>query len=263
MNPFPYDDIKIDKRSSQEIFYQLAQSIKIMLLNHKMAYQDTLPSIQDMSAALNIRKTDVEKAYQLLIDEKFMTKIDCAYHVNYFHFSANFFLDVVPLIEAIRQMGMDPSTKTISKKVVKTPSNLSLPPHLNVDEKFIYIKRLYLGNSLPLVVLDIYLPYNRFKDLDIDFGNSEGIYEYIHKKHGILASSSDRTFKVVNMDKENAKLLNMMPQTAGYQGLSITYDQHKKIIDITRSWSIINYFFEMEYTKEDIDKIIKHHLFFI
>jgi len=263
MNAFSYENIKIDKRSSQEISYQLAQSIKILLLNHKMTYQEILPSVQDMSYALNIRRSDVEKAYQLLMNEKFVSQINHDFYVNFFHFSANFFLDVIPLIQAIRQIGMEPSTKTISKKIVKIPVDFPVSPKINKDEKYIYIKRLYLGNGVPLVILDIFLPYNRFKDIDLNVGNNEGIYEYFHKKFDIRISSSDRKFKVVNIDKENAKLLNMMPQTASYQGISITYDQHKHIVDITRSWSIINYFFEMEFSKEDIEKIIKHHLFFI
>lgn len=263
MNPFSYDQIKIDKRSSLKISYQLAQSIKLMLLNHEMTYNESLPSIVDMSQSLGIRKTDVEEAYQLLLDEKFITKVDQMFHVNYFHFSANFFLDVVPLIDAIRQMGMEATTKTLSKKVVNLPSELQLSPQLSNDNKYINIKRLYYGNGIPLVVLDIFMPYNRFIDLDLNVGDHEGIYEHLYKVHDIKVTSSTRTFKVINIDKENAKILNMLPQTASYQGVSITYDQHKEIVDITRSWSIINYFFEMEYSKEDIEKIVAHHLFFI
>jgi DNA-binding GntR family transcriptional regulator len=160
-------------------------------------------------------------------------------------------------------MGMEATTKTLSKKVVNLPSELQLLPQLSNDDKYINIKRLYYGNGIPLVILDIFMPYNRFQDIDLNVSNQEGIYEHLYKFHDIKVTSSTRTFKVINIDKENAKILNMLPQTASYQGVSITYDQHKKIVDITRLWSIINYFFEMEYSKEDIEKIVAHHLFFI
>ncbi len=263
MKSFSYDQVKIDKRSSLKISFQLAQAIKLMLLNHEITHHELLPSIHDMSDTIKVRKTDVEEAYQMLIDEKFVTKQDGKHHVNYFHFSANFFLDVVPLIDAIRQMGMVATTKTIYKKVVSLPTELHTLPQVDVENKYLCIKRLYYGNDVPLVILEMYMPYPRFKDLDLNVNNHEGIYEYIYKEHNIKVSSSTRTFKVVNIDKENAKLLNMLPHTASYQGISIAYDQHKKMVDITRSWSIINYFFEMEYSKEDIDKIVAQHLFFI
>jgi GntR family transcriptional regulator len=263
MITFPYESIKIDKRSAHPIHTQLAQSIKLLVYNNQLAYKSILPSIFDVSAELKIRKSDVEKAYQMLQDEKYVTFKNQEYIINYFHFSANFFLDVVPLFEAIRNMGMTPSVKTLSKKLQKFPKDLTISANLNPQEKYYVYKRLYLGNDIPLIILESFIPQQKFPNLDHTMKDDEPLYEAFYKYYQIRIASSDRLFKVVTLDKENASLLKTIPGTASYQGISVGYDSTKTIIDITRSWSIINYFFEIEYDRDEIEKIIHNHLFFI
>ncbi|MDX9691091.1 MAG: GntR family transcriptional regulator [Acholeplasmataceae bacterium] len=263
MMTFPYEKIKVDRRSAQPISLQLAQSIKVLITNNELSYQNQLPQLNDMSTTLMIRKTDIEKAYQMLVDEKFLLKKNHEYTINYFHFSANFFLDVIPLFEAIRLMGMTPKMKTISIKRQLLPTELKLYSKISADEKHWAIKRLYYGNDIPLVILESFLPESKFPDLDKIINDNEPLYEALFSRYQTRITSSNRIFKVINLDKDSAHHLHTIPGSASYQGLSLAYDPSHNLVDITRSWSIINYFFEIEYNRQEIEKVMSNHLYFI
>ena len=263
MTPTVLEKIKIDKRSALPITTQLMQSFKMMMLNHDITYMDQMPTIPDLASFLKIRKSDIENAYHVLMSEKYIVKKEQNYYVDFFHFSANFFLRLIKLYDAIKDMGMTPSMKTLIKKTTFLPKEFHVNEKISMDEKYYQIKRLYLGNDTPLIILDTYLPVSRFEGLINYINDGEALYETLYKYYQTPVVSSKRTFSVINLDKETSKTLKTMPHTASYYGASISYDRHHQIVDFTRSWSTINYFFEIELEREDIEKAIKHHLYFI
>lgn len=68
---------------------------------------------------------------------------------------------------------------------------------------------------------------------------------------------------VINLPREDAKILNAAVDTASYQVVSIAFDQHKKLIDISRSISTMNQYFEVDFDEKDIQYITKNHFFYM
>ena len=257
------EKIKIDKRSSLPIHIQLIQSLKTLMLSHDISYMDKLPDINDLSNVLKIRKSDIDLAYQRLLNENYIHKKDTLYYVNYFHFSANFYLKVIKLYDAIKDMGMTPSMKSLVKKSTHLPMELRKHLTVNSDCKYYQIKRLYYGNNTPLIILDTYLLASKFENLLSHINDGEALYETLFKHYDVSVASSKRIFSVTNLDKETAEQLNTVLNTASYYGISISYDKNNQLVDITRSWSSSNYFFEIELKREEIEKMIRNHLYYI
>ncbi len=255
--------LKVDKRSAESIPIQLAQSIKSLLSEHETYYLDILPSVSDIAFSLNISEVLVQEAYQKLIDEKFVQKQGEKYIVNYFHLSSNYYLKFMSINQTISSLGMSPSFKTISKSYQKLPNHLRIDNQVKNDNDYLCLKRIYYGNSIPLVILNTYIPLSQYDAIEKFIDENNSLLEIIDKEFGRKVHYAHRIFSVVNLNSKQASLLNSSYNSASYQVSSITFDQHKNFIEVSDSWSIMNYFFELDLTREELLKIKKNNLFYI
>lgn len=257
------DNLKIDKRSNYPIASQLVYSIKMILTDQGVNYLDVLPSIQEVSSHLSIRKSDVLEAYDHLIAERYVIKQDDDYVVSYLHLSGEFYLKVIKIYDAIAQMGLKPSFKNILLKKTKLPLDLKAYINHSSKESYFNIKRVFYGNDIPLLVTDAYLPFSKFPEIDKNFSVDHTIYDELQKLYDIKVHKIKKLFTVVNLDKTNSTLLNLAHDVASYQTISIAYDQNHEFVEISKSWATFNYFFELNYNKEELQLIFDRHLFFI
>ncbi len=255
--------IKIDKRSSEAIPIQIAHSIKSLLIDYETNYLDILPSISEIALSLNIKEALVNEAYEKLIEEKFIQKQGSDYIVNYFHLSANFYLKIMSINQAIISLGMTPSFKTLNRSYQKLPNHLRIDNQVKNDKDYLCLKRVCYGNTIPLVLLNTYIPLEQYESMDKFMTDDISLYELLEKEFGRTVHFAHKVFSVVNLDVEQAKLLNSSLNSASYQVSSITFDQHRKLIEVSDSWSIMNYFFEFDLTRDELLKIKQNSLFYI
>lgn len=257
------EKIKIDKRQSVAVDLQLYHSIKSLLIDQEIKYMQELPSISQLAEFLEVHVVDVKQAYQRLAFENFFHIENGVHYANYVYLSSDYYLKLSRLYDIIKNLGLTPSIKTIKKKVTSLPLQLVVDKSIDSNETYILLKRIYYGNNIPLALMDIYLPQSRFDGIDhIDF-DEKPLYEAIYFTFGKLISSGRRFMNVINLSREDAKILNSQQDTASYQVISYALDQEKKLIDVTRSISTMNQYFEVDFTSDEIDKITKNHFFYI
>lgn len=257
------EKIKIDKRQSNPIHLQIFQAIKSLLINQEIKYMEALPSIEELANFLEVEITDVKQAYHRLTFENFFHLEHGEYFANYVNLSSDYYLKVSKLYDIIKNLGLTPSIKTIKKRVTSLPFNLAVDQAIDPNETYILLKRIYYGNEIPLALMDIYLPQSRFEGIDNAKYDEKPLYESIFFNYGKLISSGRRLMSVVNLTREDAKILNAAQDTASYQVISVALDQDKKLIDVSRSISTMNQYFEVDFEEEDINKITKNHFFYI
>lgn len=255
--------IKIDKRQSTPIALQIAQSIKGLLIDQQIGYMDHMPTTEDLSDYLEVNLADVKQAYHRLVVENLLHQEQGLYYANYVNISSDYYLKVTKLYDVIKNLGLTPSIKTIKKRVTELPIQLALDPSIDVTIPYVQLRRIYYGNDIPLALMDIYLPQESFQGIESMNFDEKPLYEAIFFTYGKLISSGRRLMSVINLSREDAKLLNAAVDTASYQVVSIAFDQHKKLIDISRSISTMNQYFEVDFDEKDIQKITKNHFFYI
>ena len=263
MKPTVMHKIKIDKRQSTPHTIQISQAIKQLLIDKQIKYLEQLPDIDELSAYLAVDQLSVKQAYQRLLAEN-MVRVDSHhYFANYVYLSPNFYLKVSKLYDVIKDLGLTPSIKTVRKKVVNLPKALSIDPRISLDKKYILLKRIYYGNEMPLAIMDIYLPEDKFGGIEDAKYDEKPLYEAIFFKYGNLISSGKRTMSVVNLSREDAKVLNSTVDNAVYQVVSASYDQKGELIDVSRSISTMNQYFEVDFDASELESIINNHVFYI
>lgn len=255
--------IKIDKRQATPIALQIAQSIKNLLIDQQIKYMHQMPSLEELGQHLDVSKEDVKQAYHRLIVENLLHQEQGVYYANYINLSSDYYLKVTKLYDVIKNFGLTPSIKTIKKRVTDLPHGLALDPLIDPNIPYVQLKRIYYGNDIPLALMDIYLPQESFKGIETMNFDEKPLYEAIFFTYGKLISSGRRLMSVINLPREDAKILNAAVDTASYQVVSIAFDQHKKLIDISRSISTMNQYFEVDFDEKDIQYITKNHFFYI
>lgn len=257
------EKIKIDKRQATPIHLQLFQAIKGLLIDQQIKYMDQLPSIDTLSEYLEVSKADVKQAYHRLIVENFLHLEQGIYYANYVYLSSDYYLKLSRFYDIIKSLGLTPSIKTIKKRITNLPFHLAVDPSIDPKESYILLKRIYYGNDIPLALMDIYLPQSRYQGIDAIEFDEKPLYETIYFNYGKLLSSGRRLMSVVNLTREDSKILNAAQDTASYQVISYALDQNKQIIDVSRSISTMNQYFEVDFDEADIHKITKNHFFYI
>lgn len=257
------EKIKIDKRQSTPIDLQVFQAIKTLITDQQFSYLEKLPDIDELSAFLEVESQVVKGAYQRLVSENFLHTEKGNHYVNYINFSSDFYIKPSKLYDIIVQLGLTPSIKTLKKKVTTLPLQLQVDPQLKNEQSYLHLKRIYYGNDIPLVLMDTYLPYKDFHQIEALITDEKPLYEILFSTTGKLVSSGKRLMTVTNLSREDAKILNAARDTASYQVISYTYDQNHHLIDISRSISTMNQYFEVDFSQEEIQKITKNHFFYI
>jgi GntR family transcriptional regulator len=257
------DKIKIDKRQSTPIPLQIFQVIKALLVDQQINYLEQLPQIEEIASYFEVDSKDVKEAYSRLVSENLLHVEQEKYYANYVTFSSDYYIKPSKLYDIIIKLGLTPSIKTIKKRVTVLPFHLQIESSIKNDDTYIHLKRIYYGNDVPLALMDTYLPYKTFHNIEHLIVDEKPLYDIIFNEAGKLVSSGKRLMTVVNLAREDAKILNAARDTASYQVVSSTYDQHHHLIDISRSISTMNQYFEVDFNEDDIQKIAKNHFFYI
>ncbi|MCF7924953.1 MAG: GntR family transcriptional regulator [Candidatus Izimaplasma sp.] len=247
--------ITIDRRSRVPFDSQIKERIKGFILDQTLYYKTALPMPNELAKALNITEKKVVKAYQQLIEERFIKQeLSGIYKVSYFELTNYFFDRNTAVYDAISTLGLTPSIRCVEKKVITlTKQEIeAIGFDASQSNKYFYINRLYLGDKQPIMLLENYLPLYIFKNIDQSFVGDEPLDAYIKAHYNLKAQISKRQIKAVNLDRTMAKLLNERPNAASIQSTNKVYDHLSRLIDYGRSHTISSYYFQTLVKKDDM-----------
>jgi GntR family transcriptional regulator len=128
-------------------------------------------------------------------------------------------------------MGITPETKILSQKVVEADTELAEKLMLGGDSRVILTKRLRLGNGIPLVIERSYLPYGEYRSL-LGMKLTGSLYHILTENFGTELHRSIQTFRAVALTQEDAKLLDVPPESPGIFLESIIYDSKNVAVEV-------------------------------
>lgn len=74
--------IEIDKLSNVPIYIQLIKQLKKAIILGQIVHDESLPSVRSLAGDLGVNMHTVNKAYNLLVEEKILSKSQQGYIVN-------------------------------------------------------------------------------------------------------------------------------------------------------------------------------------
>ncbi len=131
----------------------------------------------------------------------------------------------------LNEIGIKENTILLKQEIENAPDHVAKALILGADSKVIVIRRLRMGNSLPLVYEESYLPSEMFNDiLDMDLTGS--MYKILSEQFDVVLARSDQTLRAVNLTKQIAKLFGLPKNSAGLYSESVTYNDHNIPIEV-------------------------------
>lgn len=226
-------NINLDRRSKVSIADQIELAIRREIFNHYLSFNESLPAISDLARELSVAENDVRVAYKKLKDDRLISIVDDKHIVNKVFVPTYLFDEVIPLVDIIKEVNLNPSITTLQAEIIPTPKHLK---DLFDENTIIRCRRLYKGSDRPLFYLDIYINI-QFEYLIDHLKNNEPYYDLILQKS--LLHHSVRSYEAMNANKEIAGYLNIPDNTPVVYSKIKSYGLDNLLIEVIESYNLV------------------------
>lgn len=214
-------------KKNTSVYLEIADSLRHEILSQALPAHTRLPSEPELSIKYGAARATVRRALAKLQDEGLVYSRQA---VGTFVAEPKVEQDLDQLFSFTEFMvyrGMKPGTqliKTETQQIDDPESPLLHYLGLRPGSKLLYIRRLRLGGTDPLVIANTWLPESRFPDFwSHDLGN-QSVYE-IMGATGLKPTDAIQTIEAVTLEPEDASLLTVAPGSSallvrrvGYSG---------------------------------------------
>ena len=131
----------------------------------------------------------------------------------------------------LHRAGIHEKTRLLEKGFKTPPIHVTRSLALNNDSRVIAIRRLRIGDRVPLIYEETYLPEDLFNGiLEMDLTGS--MYEIYTKKFNVELTRCEQTIKAMNLNKKIAGLLGLKAKDAALYMESVTYNDRNMPIEV-------------------------------
>lgn len=204
----------LDKESRQPLYRQLMEELKEQIHNGKYKAGDQIPTEPELANQYGVSRITVRKTIEELCDQGYLVKqqgkgtfVDTPKLYRKIEQQSN-----VSFSESCRMNGREPSSHVLSTEIIKPEKWVADFLQLGKDEKVIYITRLLIADSIPIILEDIYLQEERFKDFDSRKLENGSLFQYLSEKYNIENHPKSRsTIGIETASPDVAAKLEMIP----------------------------------------------------
>lgn len=204
------DYIHINKLITKSIYKQIADSISEAIDSGVLQYNDKLPTEKEICQLFSISQTVVKKAYEQLIVEEKIKRIKGkgTYVTNREVITTNLhsFYDLEIFDEVSHP---ERNKKTIildrSNKDISAVRELKLKN----DERYFLIVNLFKSKNNPILLQRIYLPKNKYLNLESKYDSKLDIFQLIEETYNYEFTYMHSTFSPINASKADSLLLQI------------------------------------------------------
>ncbi len=146
----------------------------------------------------------------------------------------------------LNEIGFKENTVILRKEIEDAPVHVAKALILGADSKVVAVRRLRMGDDIPLIYEESYLPREMFNDiLGMDLTGS--MYKILSERFDTILTRCEQTIKAVNLNVKIAKLFDLPENSAGLYMESVTYNESNIPIEVLCSYYRGDkYIFEVE-----------------
>lgn len=202
---------KLDLKSSRPLYIQVTDLIKDQISKKFWQLDEMIPSENELAATYEVSVGTVKKALSKLVDEgilyrrqgkgTFVNRPDFKRSfMRFFRFGTDYNLEERFL-----------SSKVLSSDIITPAKRIRSMLKLADNEKTITIKRIRYLNDLPLMLQDLYLPYEIFKGFDEIDISQQLLYPIYDEKFKTPVVWADEYLQPTIADNNVAEALKINP----------------------------------------------------
>jgi len=133
--------------------------------------------------------------------------------------------------QELHQAGVRENTRLLEKGYEIAPKHVAQSLALSPDSRVIAVRRLRIGDDLPLIYEETYLPVDLFDGiLEMDLTSS--MYETFTQEFSVTLARCEQTIRAVNLNKKVAPLLGLKANGAALYMESVTYNDRNMPVEV-------------------------------
>jgi len=224
----------IDQQSKIPLYYQLKEDIKQKILRGDLKEGDLLPSEREFSERYDISSTTIRRALNDLVHENFLErKAGKGTFVRMGKVKRDL-RKVLGFTQNMTEMGLTPSTKVLSKKVV--PANAFARDRLGLKKgtRIVRLNRLRLANDTPMMLETRYIR----TDLCPGIQNQEltsSLWKVFEHIYGYKPYRHSQNLRIAKISGGSASLLGLKDDSLVFLIKGVTYLENGKAIECEES----------------------------
>ena len=222
-----FDSIRLDKNIPVPLYYQLKKQILFLIENAKIKEGELLPPENELCKMLNVSRPTIRQAFAELVNEGYLSRykgkgtfVSCP-KVN-----DRFFSKLETFHDEMTQKGYSPKTLVVKLEKIDGPMEANERLSLPLSAPLIYLSRVRSVDAVPVVYVETFLSYDRYKDLmQLDFTTSS-LYDSLEKLYNTRVSKVAREFTAVNAKQKEAELLQAARNQALILSKTVAYSNN-------------------------------------
>jgi len=202
------DSISLDKNTPIPLYYQLKKQILSLIDNSTLKEGELLPPENDLCKQLNVSRPTIRQAFSELVNEGYLNRYKGkGTYVSAPKVEDHFFQRLATYHDEMSEKGYDPKTLVVKLEKISGPHEANERLAIPLDAPLIYLARIRSADSVPLVYVETFLPFDEYEDiLQMDF-TTNSFYQSLEKVCNKRVDRVFREFFAVNASQKEAEFL--------------------------------------------------------
>jgi GntR family transcriptional regulator len=199
----------LDKNSFTPMYYQIETQLLKMIRSGRLRPGDLLPSESDISRICGVSRMTSRQALQGLKDKGFVTRRKGQGSIVNQPRIEKEITHLRGFSAEMRALGIKAASRVLEQGVIPASAETAAQLGITAGEKMFLLRRLRLGDGLPVALEMSQLPLKRFPRIEsMDF-SSRSLYRALRETFGIRVSRADEILEARSATRAEAKLLGV------------------------------------------------------
>ncbi len=206
----------------EHIYLKLAKDIESKINSGEYKIREKLPSERELAKAYGVSRMTARQAITSLLEEGVVFRErGSGTFVQAPSIQQN---NVKSFTETVEALGFKVKNRIIEFSTVSSLKTIAKVLELPDDTSFYKLKRLRLGNSIPMALEVLYIPKVYLPGLDT-FDMDQSLYYLLEEEYGINVSRVSYQVEAILANPVHMKIMELKKVTALLKVTGISYDQ--------------------------------------
>jgi GntR family transcriptional regulator len=227
-------NLSIDFKSKVPLYFQLKEQIKQNILKGEYKEGDLIPSEREFSKHYELSSTTIRRALNDLVQEDYLKrKAGKGTFVRRRKVRRDL-RKVLGFTKNMTEMGLTPSTKVLSKKLVAPNVYARKRLQLEKEAKVVRLERLRLADDVPMMLETRYIRTDLCPDIEKE-ELSSSLWQVFEKRYGLKPKRHTQGMTIATASGHAASLLTLNDNSLVFLIKGVTYVEKQEPIECEES----------------------------
>jgi DNA-binding GntR family transcriptional regulator len=204
----------IDREDHQKLYLQLYEILKKKIESSEWPVGSQIPTEEDLCKIFNVSRATVRNAVMELVRQGYLKRQQGKGTFVQRNIVSEGLSMITSFREILFEKGLKFSTKVLARTVMMPIDDMDIKLRVPRDKHIIYIKRLRLIDTEPVLLQETYIPYHICPLLLEEDVETQSLFELFEKKYGIKITRVQNQIEVTYLNADEARLIGLPEASA-------------------------------------------------